>query len=113
MLAACAALVAIAFPAPAAAEPRGLSVSASLAGCHQAGNGTVCNLNVAFETIDGAGRYTARVTAPAGGVEDFGEVGSGSASLPVTYAGVGRYVVTISAWGNAAAGSKIARDSSR
>ena len=113
MLAACAALATIAFPATAAAEPRGLAVSASLAGCHQAGDGTVCNLEVAFETIDGADRYTARVSTPAGGVEDFGQVGSGFASLPVTYAGVGRYVVTISAWGNGAADSNIARDSSR
>ena len=115
LLAALAALAVAVFPAAAMAQPRGLAVTASLAGCHEAGTGTVCQVDVTFETIEGADSYTAMVKTPAGSTEDLGQVGAGSASLPVSYAGNGRYVVTISAWADATAGAKqrLARDASR
>jgi hypothetical protein len=101
------AALALAIPLPALAltgggGDAGLSVEASLAGCGVSGGGIVCEIETSFGSIDGAEYYTASVTAPDGGVTDFGRVagaGGGGTSLWVPYVGNGTYSVTVTAWG--------------
>jgi hypothetical protein len=77
-----------------------LDVSVSNGGCGIAGGSSVvCKLNVSFNAIDGASRYTASVIAPDGSVVDYGAIGAGGASIPVPYVGDGTYSVSVSAWG--------------
>jgi hypothetical protein len=90
---------ALAAPAVFGGGPGSIAVSASLAGCERLGGEVTCQVAVSFSSLGGADYYTATVTRPDGGAQDFGRVGPGSATLPVSYAGNGRYVVTISAWG--------------
>jgi hypothetical protein len=100
------AALALAIPVPALALTggggSGLSVEASLGGCGVAGGGIVCEIETSFGSIDGAEYYTASVTAPDGGVTDFGRIagaGGGGTSLWVPYVGNGTYSVTVTAWG--------------
>jgi hypothetical protein len=98
-------VAALIVPLPAFAITGGLAsaslgVSVSNGGCGIArGTQIVCQLQVSFNPIDGATRYTATVTAPNGGVTDVGAIGAGGASIPVAYTGDGSYSVTVSAWG--------------
>jgi hypothetical protein len=107
-LAATASLAAL-IPAVASAQqsPAGLSVSASVTGCHgsPAAGTVVCDIYVSFSSISGATSYTAEVSRPGGGVQTF-DVGGGSAMLPVGYNGNGTYTVTIKAYGDPAGAAK-------
>jgi hypothetical protein len=91
------------FPSGASAQqtPVGLSVSADVTGCRggAAVGGITCDLYVSFSSVSGATSYTAEVARPGGGVQTF-DVGRGSATLPVGYAGNGTYTVTIKAYGD-------------
>lgn len=95
------AAAAVAAPTVSGGGPGSISVAASLAGCDRSGGGITCQIGVSFSSLPGADHYTATVTRPDGSTQAFGHVGSGSATLPVTYTGNGHYVVTISAWGGA------------
>ena len=98
------AALAIVIPLPALAlagggsSAGGLSVSASLDHCGVSTDSVVCQINANWTFVEGADRYTASVTAPDGSVTDYGDVGGGSATLWVPYAGNGGYTVTVSAW---------------
>jgi hypothetical protein len=106
------AALALATPLPALALTgneggSGLSVEASLEGCGVNGPRIVCEINASFGSIEGADYYTASVAAPDGSVTDFGQVagaGGGGTSLWVPYVGNGTYSVTVTAWGDDAAG---------
>ena len=82
----------------------GLTVSASLDYCGTSGNGISCKIDVSWNGVEGAERYSAVTTLADGTVLDLGTVGSGpgggSSSIWVPYAGDGLYTVTITAWGN-------------
>ena len=97
------AALALAVPLPALALTgggSGLSVSASLEGCGVGGGGISCGINASWSGVEGAEYYTASVTAPDGGVTDFGNVGGGGGTtLWVPYVGNGTYTVSISAYG--------------
>jgi hypothetical protein len=80
--------------------PASLGVSTSLGGCGLAGSDIVCELNVSYESVSGASRYTATVTRADGSVVDYGNVAAGGASLYVTYVGPGTYSVRITAYGS-------------
>ena len=81
----------------------GLGVDASLGGCGVSSTQIVCQIQVAFDGIEGADHYTATVTRADGSVQSAGTVGTGedggSATLYVPYVGAGTYSVTVSAWG--------------
>src|SRR6266545_7777914 len=105
--------LAIAVPVPAFAlgigdpGPGGsLDAQASLDSCGLFENQIVCKIDVSYNEIAGAERYTASVAAPTGSVSDFGSVGAGGTSLWVPYSGDGDYSVTIQAWGTAPASHK-------
>lgn len=87
--------------APAAG---GLAVSASLNGCTTGSEEVQCSIGVSFGGLAGAAYYTASVTRPDGGVQDFGQVGAGAggggAELSVPYVGAGTYTVHVSAYGS-------------
>lgn len=99
------ALLALVVPLPAFALTGGdataqsLSVSASLGGCGLAQTTIMCEIDASWNSIEGADYYTASVSAPDGSVTDFGNVGSGSASVYIPYAGDGSYSVQVTAWG--------------
>jgi len=99
-------LLALTVPLPAFAlsgegEPAqaSLSVSASLDGCGIAGDGVVCKIDASWNQLPGATRYAANITRPDGSVMDVGDVGAGSGSFWVPYAGNGTYTLTVSAYG--------------
>ena len=104
-------LLALAVPLPALAlnsdgsgtvddpTPATLAVSTSLEACGLAGSDVVCELDVAYNAVSGASRYTATVTRADGSVVDYGNVGAGGASLYVPYVGPGSYSVRITAYG--------------
>jgi len=109
------AALALAAPVPAFAlelgsgSPSGagsLDAQASLDSCGLFENQIVCKIDVSYNEIAGAERYTASVAAPTGSVSDFGSVGAGGTSLWVPYSGDGDYSVTIQAWGTAPASHK-------
>jgi hypothetical protein len=78
-----------------------LNVSVSNAGCGiGGGSAVVCRLQVSFNQIPGATRYTAAVSGPDGSVADYGAIGPGGATITVPYTGNGTYSVSISAWGD-------------
>lgn len=104
------AATAVAAPTVLGGGPGSISVSTSLAGCDRSGEGITCGIAVSFSSLPGADHYTATVTRPDGSTQEFGRVGQGSATLPVTYTGNGQYVVTISAWGGA---ERLGKSSSR
>lgn len=103
------ALLALAVPLPALAltghaDPvpaanANLSVAASLDSCGTAADTIVCKLDASWNEIPGATRYTASVTRADGSVVDFGDVGGGSSSFWVPYAGNGAYTVSVSVYG--------------
>ena len=106
------AALALAAPMPAFALELGsspppgvgsLDAQASLDTCGLFENQIVCKIEVSYNAIAGADRYTASVAAPNGSVSDFGSVGAGGTSLWVPYSGDGDYSVTIQAWGTAPA----------
>jgi hypothetical protein len=76
-----------------------LSVAASLDSCGTAADTIVCKIDVSWNAVPGANRYTASVTRADGSVVDFGDVGAGSASFWVPYVGNGTYTVSVSAYG--------------
>src|SRR5919106_1169295 len=101
------AVLALAVPLPAyaltsggAEEPAALSVSASLDSCGIAQTQVVCVIDVSVEPLPDARRYRASVTRADGSVIDYGSIGAGGASLPVTYVGAGTYGVRVSAYGH-------------
>jgi hypothetical protein len=85
----------VGMPAPAT-----LAVSTSLVGCGLAGTDVVCELNVSYESVNGASSYRASVTRADGSVVDYGSVGAGGTSLYVPYVGPGTYNVRITAYGS-------------
>src|SRR5436190_22784907 len=100
--------LALAAPVPAFAlgltdsstpAPGSLDAQASLDTCGIFEQQIVCKLDVAFNQVAGADRYSANVTGPDGSVSDYGDVGPGGTSLWVPYVGDGTYTVTIQAWG--------------
>jgi hypothetical protein len=91
-------VVALAAPATASASAPSLQVSVTNGGCGPAGAPTRCTLDVIFNEIPGAARYTAAVASPDGSVVDYGAIGAGSGSVLVPYVGNGTYTVTVSAW---------------
>ena len=95
-----AALVVVAFAAPATASASApaLNVSVANGGCGPAGAPTGCRLDVTFNEVPGAASYTAAVTSPDGSIVNYGAIGAGSGSVLVPYVGNGRYTVTVSAW---------------
>jgi hypothetical protein len=100
------AALALAAPVPAFALGLGGSASAgsldahaSLDSCGIFEQQIVCKIDVGFNQVAGADRYTASVAAPNGSVADYGAVGPGGGSLWVPYAGDGTYTVTVDAWG--------------
>ena len=102
------AALALAAPVPAFAlgltgssspAPGSLNAHASLDTCGIFEQQIVCKLDVAFNQVAGAERYSANVTGPDGSVADYGDVGPGGTSLWVPYVGDGTYTVTIQAWG--------------
>jgi hypothetical protein len=80
--------------------PAALGVSTTLGGCGVAGSDIVCELNVSYESVNGASAYTATVTRADGSVVDYGSVGAGGTSLYVPYVGPGTYSVRITAYGS-------------
>jgi len=100
------AALALAVPVPAFALGLGGSASAgsldahaSLDSCGIFEQQIVCKIDVSFNQVAGADRYTASVAAPNGSVADYGAVGPGGGSVWVPYAGDGTYTVTVDAWG--------------
>jgi hypothetical protein len=103
------ALLALVVPLPALAlsggedatpfGPTDLSVAVSLDGCGTAADTIVCKLDATWNVVPGADRYTASVTRADGTVMDVGDVGAGSASFWVPYAGNGTYSVQVFAYG--------------
>lgn len=103
------AALAVTVPLPALAVPgrggpaelpqQSLSVAASLDSCGTAANSIVCKIDASWNDIAGATRYTASVARADGSVVNFGDVGAGSGSFWVPYAGDGTYTVTVSAHG--------------
>lgn len=85
-------------PAVSGGSAGTISVTASLEGCDGNEIGATCRVGVSYSSLAGASHYTARVTRPDGTTQSFGTVSAGHATLPVSYAGNGYYVVTISAW---------------
>lgn len=83
----------------AAAAPGALAVDAALDRCGVLQAQVVCKLDVSYGTLPNATSYTANVTRADGSVADYGDVGAGSSSLWVPYAGPGVYSVEVSAYG--------------
>ncbi|HYU16410.1 MAG TPA: hypothetical protein VEL05_10070, partial [Candidatus Acidoferrum sp.] len=86
-----------------------LDAHASLDTCGLFSSQIVCKIDVGYNEVAGANRYTASVAAPNGSVSDYGTVAAGGTSLWVPYSGDGDYSVTIQAWGQAPAPGKHAR----
>ncbi len=102
LLAIAAAAVVLALPIQALADGGSegeITVEALLAGCTRSAESVSCTIAATFTTLEGASHYTATVTRPDGSVVPLGPVPAGAAALPVTYAGNGEYLVTVSAWG--------------
>jgi hypothetical protein len=99
-------LLALAVPLPAlaltsdsSAPYPDLQVSASLDSCGTAADQVVCKIDASWNSLEGATRYTARVTSPDGSVIDYGDVGAGGTSFWVPYVGDGTYTVTVAVYG--------------
>jgi hypothetical protein len=106
LLVACLAALALSIPT-GTASGGSISVQASLGGCEPAGDAYRCQINASFTGVSDAEYYTASVTGPDGGTQDFGTVPAGSASVWPTYTGDGTYTITITAWDG---GKRVNRD---